>query len=107
MEFNTFKEARKEARKLAAETGYYAYLGKINNGKYGISKSPFPEAKFYVHEDGRICGISDIKREDMIWNRHPEIKRRAYPFNRVRNRKPGENKREYLRDMAINGRYRS
>ena len=107
---DTFKEARKAARELlACGRGCYGYIGKIekgkSKGKYLVDSRIFSEAQFYVHKDGRVCKISDIEKENKKWNRHPELCRRAYPFvYRPRNRKAGENKRDYLNEMAISGR---
>lgn len=109
MTYDTFKEARKAAREY--KNGWI-YLGRIpkghGKGKFYISRLSFHEAEFIVNcQDGRVCKMSNIEAENKIWNRHPEIHCRAYPFPfHVRNRKPDEDKREYLKDMAIGGRYK-
>ncbi len=93
MLYDTFKEARKAAREYKTRKAY-VYLGKIKKGdgkgKFRISENSFSEAEFLVNKDGRVCKISDIK------------KGKDYPFPfQIRNRKPGEDKQEYLKNMAI------
>lgn len=110
MTYDTFKEARKAAREYKSG---WMYLGKIKKGngkgKFIIDRLSFCEAEFIVNcQDGRVCKISDLKEENKIWNRHPEMHGRAYPFtNKVRNRKPSEDKQKYLKSMAIEGRFKS
>lgn len=110
MLYNTFKEARKAAREYKSGL---IYLGKTKKGngkeKFEINRESFCGAEFLVNcKDGRICKISNLKNENKLWNRHPEMKGRAYPFLRkVRNRKLNENKNEYLKNMAIEGRFKN
>lgn len=110
MTYDTFKEARKAAREYKSG---WMYLGKIKKGngkgKFIIDRLSFCEAEFIVNcQDGRVCKISDLKAENKIWNRHPEMHGNAYPFTyKVRNRELGEDRRKYLRNMAIGGRFKN
>lgn len=90
---DTFKEARKVARNSVK--CHWSFLGKISKGygkgKYLVDDKPFPEAEFYVHKDGRVCKIATLGKE----------KGHVSPFNYPRNRKVGENKQKYKKEMAI------
>ena len=102
--FKGFKEARKIGRKLAMYNySYIAYITKTSNG-YIVSQQKDNSFDFYVHRDGRICKKENLEKENKKWNKHPELHQIATPFvYKQRNRKKGENKKDYLRDMAING----
>mgnify|MGYP003311983315 CR=1 FL=1 len=102
--FKTFKEARKIGRELAKYNySYTAYITKTAEG-YIVSQQKDNSFDFYVHRDGRVCKKEEIEKENKKWKRHPEKHEIAIPFvYRQRNREKGENKKEYLRKMAING----
>ena len=104
MLYDTLKEARKAAREYKDGT---VYIGKIRKGngknKYIINDLNFREAEFIVNcKDGRICKISNLEEANKYCARHPEMKISAIPFcYKVRNRQLGEDKKEYLKKMAI------
>lgn len=109
MFYDTFKEARKASREYKRGTAYICKIKRGSlKGKFEMNKEPFREAEFIVNcKDGRVCKISNLKEENALWNKHPEMNGRAFPFRyKVRNRRPEEDKDKYLRDMSIEGRYK-
>lgn len=109
MFYDTFKEARKAAREYKRGRFYICKIkkGKLKN-KFLMSRELFPDAEFIINcKDGRVCKISNLIEENALWNRHPEMHGKAFPFRyKVRNRKPDEDKSKYLKDMSIQGKFK-
>ena len=103
--FKTFKEARKHAREVARYQAYKkAYISKTTKG-YIVKDKNDGVFDFFVHMDGRVCKKENIEKENKRWHRHPERHNYATPFlSNPRNRDKDENKKEYKKKMAINGR---
>ena len=104
--YPTFKAARKSAREIARITGYYGYITRLVNKKnpkdvlfYASNVSL--NAHYYVHKDGRVCSVEELKRLQTIANRHPETQTVVLPFAYdVKNRGKDESKKDYRKRMS-------
>lgn len=108
-EYDSFKEARKNARKVAKIKDWYSYIEKVKtkNKKYVYVVKAFSDSTFhyYVHKDGRVCSVNELEKENQKWKRHPEKQFKASPFSyNVENRKKREPKEDYLKRMSIQNR---
>lgn len=80
----TFKEARKQARKIAIRKNHWVYIYKDNSKKnnYHISEdydfSVNLTTSYYVHKNGRILNIAIYKEIDKVFKKRGI---HTYPFS--------------------------
>ena len=104
--YQSFKEARKNAREVAKVSNHRACITKKvieNEKRYVVTLDDDDNnCDYYVHIDGRVCKVEDLEKEKNDLSRYPDKANLVYPFSMyVENRKRNENKKDYKLRMSI------